>query len=168
MTARIQVSDFTDSGDLDTAGAARLVEDVLRRENADIAVHVALVDDAEIRRLNDRYLRKDAPTDVLAFALEEEGEDRWDPEGEGPAAEVVVSVDTARREAGLRGIPMESELAFYLIHGVLHILGYDDRNEADRERMREADARHLEAAGYPRDLFSLRRAADRGLPDGTT
>lgn len=157
MTNRIQVSDFTDSG-LDTAGATRLVEGVLRRENVDLAVHVALVDDAEIRLLNDRYLEKDTPTDVLAFALEdEEGEARWDPDGEGPAAEVVVSVDTARREAGLRRIPLESELAFYLIHGVLHILGYDDRNEADRERMREAEARHLEAAGYPRDLFSLRR-----------
>ena len=161
MTARIEVTDFTGS-DMDIAWVPALVEGVFQGENRvkdlDRGVHVALVNDAEIRRLNEQFHQKDSPTDVLSFPLvaEEESEGAWDPDGEGPMAELVVSVDTARREADQRGLTLKSELALYLVHGVLHLIGYDDMDEVARERMRKAEIRHLSAAGYPPDVFSTR------------
>ena len=157
MTRQVEVFDASGSGS-DTDWVAGLVASVLRAEHAAWAIHVALVDDREIHRLNREFHGQDRPTDVLSFPLAEngEGEAAWDPEGEGPAAEVVVSVDTARREASARGHEFRAELALYLIHGVLHILGYDDLDEENRERMRAAESRHLAAAGFREDLYAAR------------
>jgi probable rRNA maturation factor len=90
-------------------------------------ISLALVDDPTIARLNHRYLRHEGPTDVLSFLLDE-----------GPGlleAEVVVSAETARREAPRYGKTPHDELLLYVVHGVLHLAGYDDRSAAGRRRM---------------------------------
>lgn len=97
----------------------RLVERILRGERRRPAIEVAVVDDAAIRRANCRFLGHDHATDVLAF----------------PYGEVVVSAETARREARRRGIAAEEELLRYVAHGVLHLLGYRDKTAASRRRM---------------------------------
>jgi len=80
-----------------------------------------------VQELNRRYRGKDAPTDVLAFPYEEE--DLW--------GEVVISLDTCRRQAEEMGHSLERELSILIIHGVLHLLGYDDETEEGwREMMR--------------------------------
>jgi probable rRNA maturation factor len=166
MTAAVEVTDAVGSG-VESGWLADLVAGVIRAEQSTLAVHIMLVDDATIRELNRRFHGTDAPTDVLSFPLsdtEPGADEAWDPEAEGPEGEVVVSVDTARREAASRGAAVQAELALYVIHGVLHLLGFDDRDETDRERMRAAEARHLEAAGLPRGLFLAgpRTAGDVG------
>ena len=89
--------------------------------------------DAAIRRVNRERLGHDWATDVCTFPMEEPF--LW--------GELVVSTQTARREARQRGIPFERELALYVIHGVLHLRGLDDRTPAGRSRMRSAEARCL-------------------------
>lgn len=160
----IEVTNETDAA-VDTEWAVRLLEGVMAREERSVRLHAVIVDDETIRRVHKEFHDDDTPTDVISFplddpatdegALDQEGDPsvNWDPEGEGPGAEIVVSADTAQREAARRGIPFESELALYLIHGTLHILGYDDIDDADRAVMREAESRHLDAAGYPPDLY---------------
>jgi probable rRNA maturation factor len=95
---------------------------------------VALVDDAEMQRLNRDWRGKDRTTDVLAFALRE-GE-LADVQEPGLLGDVVVSVPTAERQARERGHALERELAELLVHGILHLLGYDhERSPAEARRM---------------------------------
>ena len=110
------------------------------------ALSVALVDDRAIRRLHRDHLAIDSATDVLAFPLA--------GAPGGALGEVVASAETARREAAARGHPAADELLLYVVHGLLHLLGFDDHTEGDRRRMRAAERRALRAAGVSGNLFS--------------
>jgi probable rRNA maturation factor len=94
---------------------------------------VVLTDDAEIQALNRRYRGVDEPTDVLAFA-ESEPTDPFvtSPEGEDYLGEVFVSLPRAEEQAQEEGHSVEEELALLVVHGTLHLLGYD--HEVDEER----------------------------------
>lgn len=98
---------------------------------------IALVKDATIRVLNHRYRGKDEPTDVLSFPLA----DALQPFLLG---EVIISIETAARQAERRGRPLREELQVLLIHGILHLLGYDhevSRREAIRMQRKEREVR---------------------------
>lgn len=101
------------------------------------AVSIAIVDDAEIHRLNKQFLAHDFPTDVLSFVL--------DRVGERLEGEVIASAQTAVRAAGEYGWQPADELLLYVIHGTLHLVGYDDLDDEAREAMRAAERRHLAA-----------------------
>lgn len=95
---------------------------LLRREavEGDPEVSLVLCDDAFIQALNARYRGKDRPTDVLSFAQD-------DPEFLG---DIVISLATAARQAKAAGWPLESEIALLGVHGLLHLLSYDDETES--------------------------------------
>lgn len=105
-------------------------------------VSVVLLGDRELARLHADFLGDPSPTDVIAFDLGDEG---------GAAGEICCSVSCARRVARERGVPAKRELALYLVHGALHLCGYDDHAPRDRARMRAAEKRVLGALGYPDD-----------------
>jgi len=108
-------------------------------------VSIALLDDAEMSRLHVDHLGDAAPTDVLSFDLRERGARA----GEYEAA-IAIGVDVARREARRRRLPFEREIALYLVHGLLHLAGFDDHDPRDRARMRRAERRVLARARDPR------------------
>ena len=108
----------------------------------DVELSVALVSDARIHELNRSFRKKNKPTDVLAFAMNE-GEGLG--EGSGLLGDVIISVDTARRQAKANRRPLLDELTMLLAHGLLHLLGYDHRNDRE-ERVMTAKTRELEAA----------------------
>jgi probable rRNA maturation factor len=108
-----------------------------------IGIEVVFVDDPTLTDLHQRALNDPTPTDVITFDL---GED-----GGGPAGELYVSVDCARREAQRRDMPVARELALYLVHGALHLCGYDDHEDDERARMRVAEREVLAQLGYPDD-----------------
>lgn len=94
---------------------------------------IALVDDARMARLHERHLGRRGSTDVLTFDLGTgNGRSDHDTVIDG---EIVVSVDTASREADARGHSVEAELALYVVHGTLHLLGYGDDDDKDAARM---------------------------------
>jgi len=94
---------------------------------------VALVSDAEMQALNRDYRGADRPTDVLAFALREGAHADVHADVLG---DVVISLDTAARQAAARGHAVGDEVRFLLAHGILHLLGYDhERSPADARRM---------------------------------
>ncbi|HYG74948.1 MAG TPA: rRNA maturation RNase YbeY [Planctomycetota bacterium] len=96
-----------------------------------LAVDVHLVDDEQISKLNQQHMKHAGPTDVLSFPLGE-----IDPEREAfHLGEIIVSLDTARREAAERKLPESEELNRYIVHGFLHLLGYDDDTAARRKAM---------------------------------
>ena len=81
-----------------------------------------IVDDEGIREINRDYLRRDRPTNVIAFSLTEGDFGDVNP---GVLGDVVVSADTAAREARAAGIPVEDAILYLIIHGILHLAGYD-------------------------------------------
>jgi probable rRNA maturation factor len=105
---------------------------------------VVIVDDEEIHFFNRQYLHRDRPTNVISFAMQE-------GEGAGiqPAVlgDVMISADTAARDATEADLPFESELYFLLLHGILHLLGYD------HEGVTVAEARRMEAK--EEEIFTL-------------
>jgi probable rRNA maturation factor len=102
--------------------AERILNDLGCRESE---LSILLVDDDEMQRLNREYLSRDHPTNVLAFAMRE-GESALNPALLG---DVVVSTETAQREAQQRDVPLEEEMALLLVHGILHLLGYDHEDD---------------------------------------
>ena len=111
-------------------------------------VSIAVVDDESIHQLNRRHLQHDYPTDVLSFALES-----------SPGyveGEIVVSADTAQRHAVEAGWSTDDELVLYVIHGLLHLLGHDDKQPADAMRMRTAEAALLARLGIARSATDSR------------
>jgi probable rRNA maturation factor len=107
---------------------------------ADRDVHVSVVDDRAIRRLNARYLHRRTTTDVLAFDLH----------APGPSpllGEVIVCADTARRQAKRVGVPVALELDLLVVHGLLHLAGWDDHEPREARLMHEREREILSGAG---------------------
>jgi probable rRNA maturation factor len=105
-------------------------------------VSLALVDNPTIHGLNKRFLDHDEPTDVITFPLS------------GPGAktlegELVIGVEVALEQAAERGHPVEDEICLYVIHGLLHLVGYDDRTAKDARAMRAKEREYLKVLGLP-------------------
>lgn len=96
-------------------------------------VSVLLVSDAEMRRLNRQFRGKNQPTDVLSFSAASLPHDHAQP----PLGDLAISLDTARRQAQEHGHTLEVELKVLLLHGLLHLAGYD--HEADAGEMAERE-----------------------------
>jgi len=105
-------------------------------ENA--AIDIAVVDDPTIHDLNRRFLNHDEPTDVLSFPM---------GDSEGLEGDVIVSAETALRSAGRYDWPAADELLLYVIHGTLHLVGYDDIDDVSRAEMRSREKHYLAALG---------------------
>ncbi len=137
---QIQFACECDSVVLDEAQARRAIVTILNDAGVRRgSISVAVVDDPVIHELNRRYLEHDYPTDVLSFVLEREGDLL---EGE-----VVVSADTARRTAARLGWPAEHELLLYVVHGTLHLAGYDDLDPQSKAQMRQQECQVLSSLG---------------------
>jgi probable rRNA maturation factor len=109
---------------------------------------IRLVGDAAIRKLNREYRNVDRPTDVLSFPLQEDAkEDRM--RRPRVLGDVVISVQTARRQAKGYDAPLEREIERLLIHGILHLLGHDHHRKVERERMIREERRLAAAIGMP-------------------
>jgi probable rRNA maturation factor len=93
-----------------------------------VELSIALVSDVQIKRLNKLYRNKDKPTDVLSFPIGEKVED-WLILGD-----IVISVDTAKRQAQELGHSLEEELKRLLVHGLVHLLGYDHELGGEEEK----------------------------------
>ena len=93
----------------------------------DSELSILIVDDPQIAELNQQYLQRQGPTNVIAFPMQEGDFAEVTPQLLG---DVVISADTAAREGALAGISMEARLIELLVHGVLHLCGYDHEQHA--------------------------------------
>jgi probable rRNA maturation factor len=109
---------------------------------ADYEISLAFVDNSTIHGLNKRYLDHDEPTDVLSFPMS-------DAHARKLAGELVLGVEIARDQAARRGHDVQAELALYVIHGLLHLCGYDDHADEGAGRMRGRERHYLAALGLP-------------------
>lgn len=125
---------------------------------AEAEVDVTIVDDAEIHELNREYRGMDKPTDVLSFALDEDNEDSDEPELLGAPEEhlygdIIISAETALRQAEEYGHGLERELTYLAVHGMFHLLGYDHMTEAEKAVMRAKEEEALRAINLSEEFF---------------
>ena len=118
-------------------------------------VDITIVDDEEIHQLNRDYRGVDRPTDVLSFALDEDDED--EPELlEGQLhllGDIIISAETATRQAEEFGHGLEREIVYLAVHGLLHLLGYDHMVEEDKVIMRAKEEEALRAINLAEENF---------------
>jgi probable rRNA maturation factor len=133
---------------VDRGRMRQVVRAVLEGEGwSDAEISVALVDSATIRQLNQRYLQHDEPTDVLSFPLSE-------PSAHRLAGELVIGAEVAKAEAERRGHDVQAELALYVVHGILHLCGYDDKDAKSTAQMRARERHYLGLLNLP-DIVSV-------------
>ena len=114
---------------------ALTILELAAEKNAELSV--ALIGNVEMRKLNAKYRKKDYPTDVLSFPVE-----GIMPEETRLLGDVIISVDKAIEQARARGRSSEQELITLLIHGVVHLLGYDhERSGREARAMRQVEKR---------------------------
>ncbi|MCL1903930.1 MAG: rRNA maturation RNase YbeY [Oscillospiraceae bacterium] len=129
--------------------AFRVCHKVLEYENYTNTAEISLmfVSDEEIHGLNRKHRDVDRPTDVLSFPIGEPNHD----EGAVTLGDIVISLPTAQAQAKQYGHSTKRELAFLIVHGLLHLLGYDHINEDDEKIMTLKQKEILELLGLPRE-----------------
>jgi probable rRNA maturation factor len=150
----IQITSNQKRVKLDRAGLRRDVRNIFELlGTGQQELSLMIVDDEGIRTINRDYLRRDRPTNVIAFSLTEGDFGDVNP---GVLGDVVVSVETAAREARTAGIPIEDAILYLIIHGILHLAGYDHEGPKGiaRARIMSAvqEAVFFEIRGYRLDF----------------
>jgi probable rRNA maturation factor len=149
---RVTVSNRQRRRKIDTRALAKIAEcakDLVR--DPDSQLGIVLVDDATIAKLNEQYHATSGPTDVLSFDY-----------GEGQG-ELIISVECAIRQARRFRTGPARELVLYVVHGILHLHGYDDRTPNAKRRMRAAERRLMLRLGRFFEIKGLisQRMAER-------
>src|SRR5947207_15795210 len=140
---RVKIANQQEFVPLDWAKFREIGTAVLEGEGIKEAnVSLAFVDNPTIHRLNKQFLDHDEPTDVLSFPLS-------GPGAKALEGEVVIGAEVARAQAADRGHDEQAELALYVVHGLLHLCGYDDTTPAAARRMRERERHYLQVLGLP-------------------
>lgn len=135
---------------------SELLQFALKEEKmtGDIEVSVTFMSDEAIQVVNKEYRGKDTPTDVISFALEEMGEGELqiikDQNMPIILGDILISVDTAKRQAVEYNHPLTREIGFLALHGLLHLLGYDHMTEEEEKVMFGRQKEILDAFGLER------------------
>lgn len=119
----------------------------------DFEVSVSFVNDTRIHELNKEYRNIDRPTDVLSFPLGENGVyDINNETGASLLGDIVISIQTAMKQAEIYGHSLEREIGFLTVHSMLHLLGYDhELGQLEERIMREKEEEILNVLGISRD-----------------
>ncbi len=139
------LSEMYPSGFLDVSLLEHAAAETLQRfpEQAESSLSILVTDDARLQELNKQFLGIDAPTDVLSFP-----EDYTDPDTDTPyLGDIAISYPRAEAQAAAGGHPVKDELMLLVVHGVLHLLGYDHLEEQDRQVMWKIQAEVLAGLG---------------------
>ena len=153
------IIDLVDETDQLSAEQLDVIEKLLNfaadKENVedDSEVSVTFVSNERIHEINREYREKDAPTDVISFAMEELGEGEIELIGaEQPRVlgDIIISVPKAEEQAKEYGHSFLRELGFLSVHGFLHLLGYDHMEKADEEKMFSRQKELLKQCGHTR------------------
>lgn len=140
---KVDIRDLQNKLKIDKKEITKCAKFILKKMGEGRAeLSLLFVNDSHIKRLNQKYRNVDSKTDVLAFSMRE----GHGLPGDSPIlGDVVISLETAKREARKRRISAQRELLLYLAHGILHLLGYKDETPADRKKMMSKQKELLEA-----------------------
>ena len=141
--SKISVHSPQETVPVDKGRVREIARTVLEGEDVkDYEISLAFVDNTTIHRLNKQYLDHDEPTDVLSFPYSAGNAKKLE-------GELVVGVEVAQEQATERGHDVQAELALYVVHGLLHLCGYDDKSAGAEKEMRERERHYLKLLGLP-------------------
>ena len=136
----VEIADLQKHYKIKNSIIKRVVKEVLGKKGNSAKLSIAFVDNNEIKKLNERYFNLNEVTDVIAFPLNNHKS--------ALNGEIVVSVETAVDTASKGSADIEGEIILYVVHGLLHLLGYRDGNKNDAEIMHDKESNILKALGY--------------------
>ena len=136
----VEIADLQKHYEINKSKIKKVVKVVLNKEVKSAKLSIAFVDNEEIKRLNERFLGFNEVTDVIAFPLNNK-EDFL-------SGEIVISVETAVEVANRKKSNVEGEIILYLVHGILHLLGYNDNNKKNAKIMHKKESEILAFLGY--------------------
>jgi probable rRNA maturation factor len=136
----VEIANLQKHYEINKSKIRKVVKVVLNKEVKSAKLSIAFVDNEEIKRLNERFLGSNEVTDVIAFPLNNK-EDIL-------SGEIVISVETAVEVANRKKSNVEGEIILYLVHGILHLLGYNDNNKKNATIMHEKESGILAFLGY--------------------
>lgn len=154
----VEIGDNQKHLEVDPEAFTGLVRRVLAAEGVTRAsLSIVLVDDATIHEINRRHLGHDWPTDVITFPLS-------DPDDPVLSGELIISTEMAASTARQASADPQAELALYLVHGLLHLCGYDDQSADDRVEIRRREGEILAGEGLTNTfpLVGLAEGSDAG------
>lgn len=137
---KITITNLQDAYPVGKRRIREVIEELLLEEKVDAELSIVLVDKEEITRLNKQFLGRQEPTDVLSFPL--------DASDRRISGEVVVCVPVAVEYTKEAGTEVEGEIMLYIVHGVLHLLGYDDATRRLAQCMHRREREILSRFGY--------------------
>lgn len=133
-------------------------EEVAKLHNlaSNIEVDINIINDEQIHELNRVYRNVDRSTDVLSFALDEDGGEPklLDEKGVHLLGDVLISAQTAKKQADEFGHGLNREITYLAVHGFLHLLGYDHMTESDKKIMRTKEEEVLRAINLSEEFFT--------------
>ena len=127
----------------------KIISLAMKKEDIDALVSIIIVDNEYIHKINKEYRGKDAETDVISFALEDD-DSLVLPDGIRVLGDIYISIDKAREQAKLYGHSLKREICFLAVHGFYHLLGYDHMTKKDEEIMFKKQEEVLEEYGITR------------------
>ncbi|KKM73104.1 hypothetical protein LCGC14_1413810 [marine sediment metagenome] len=136
----VEIANLQKHYEINKSKIRKVVKVVLNKEVKSAKLSIAFVDNEEIKRLNERFLGSNEVTDVIAFPLNNK-EDIL-------SGEIVISVETAVEVANRKKSNVEGEIILYLVHGILHLLGHNDKNKKNAKIMHEKESEILAFLGY--------------------
>lgn len=152
----VQIAEHFDLIDLNIARLRKIVKSVCKRFNLRKAtVGIAIVNDSEMKRLNKQFLNRNGTTDCLSFDLTDKQGRKHNKKiasdsqySDAKIFELVLNGQMAVRQANSRGHSAEAEMALYIVHGLLHNLGFDDSTQKEAKKMHETEDEILQELGY--------------------
>lgn len=154
--------EWIDQTDSITQKQQTMLDELLQQAAAALSLEpnagmsVTFVDNQTIQRYNREYRQKDQPTDVISFAIEDEGEEEqpiiWDSSMNVPRelGDLLISVERAQEQAQEYGHSLDRELGFLAVHGFLHLNGYDHMNAEEEKEMFSLQEKILRDYGLTR------------------
>jgi probable rRNA maturation factor len=144
--AKIEITDLQDHIRLDKKLLLQVIRRTMKAEGRSAkSLSIVLTDNRHLRNLSREYVGRDHDTDVISFPLEDLD---WPSGGNGGLnGEIIASAEMARQHAMETNGDPQAELLLYLVHGLLHLMGYDDRRPEDARRMHEREDALLEEFG---------------------
>ncbi len=136
----VEIANLQKHYEINKSKIKKVVKVVLDKEVKSAKLSIAFVDNEEIKRLNERFLGSNEATDVIAFPLNDKETIL--------SGEIVISVETAVQVANRKNSNIEGEIILYLVHGILHLLGYNDDNKKNAKIMHKKESEILAVLGY--------------------
>src|SRR5574341_600371 len=128
---KLEIIDMQKLQPIDKSKIKKIIKDILKVEKKDAELNIVFIDNKTIKQINKTFLGHNYATDVLSFTYNESSFKN------SIKGEIIVSVETASKLSQRHGYGIEGEIVLYVVHGLLHLLGYDDKRKKDAKKMHQ-------------------------------